>query len=146
MTREEIMSMDAGDLFAAAGEMLEAKFEKDNELTGPQIAVYTLWLFDMEVQNGGLSQFFQNSSGEFAPFVSSSLLVVDAVEYEALLAHFLDETDIDLETLEGCGDETHNAAYGEFDDRYYALYETQPLDEMAAAYIRAHAEAFGSEA
>lgn len=146
MTRQDIMTMDASNLFVAVGEMLEAKFNDENELTGAQIVAYTLYLFDLEVQNGGLSQFFTNSSGEFAPFVASALLAVDAVEYEALLAHFLDETAIDLETLEGCEDERHNAAYGEFDDRYYTLYETQPLDEMVAAYIRAHADAFGAEA
>ena len=146
MTREELMTMDASDLFGAVGEMLEAKFDAENELTGPQIVVYALWLFDMEVQNGGLSQFFQNSSGEVAPFVPSALLAVEADEYEALLAHFLDETDIDLEALEDCDDDRYSDAYAEFDDRYYALYEQQPLDEMVAAYIRAHADVFGAEA
>lgn len=145
MTREDIMTMDASNLFVAVGEMLEAKFDAENELTGHQITIYTLWLFDLEVQNGGLSQFFTNSSGEMAAFVPSALLAVEADEYEALLAHFLDETGLDLETLEGCEDEQHNAAYGEFDDRYYTLYETQPLDELAAAYIRAHADMFGAE-
>jgi len=142
MTREELMTMDASDLFVAVGEMLENRFEQENELTGPQIAVYTLYLFDLEVQNGGLSQFFLNSSGEFAPFVPSALLSVEADEYEALLAHFLDETDLDLKNLEDCDNEKYNAAYGEFDDRYYVLYESQPLDEMVAAYIREHADMF----
>ncbi len=142
MTREEMMTMDPSDLFVAMGEAMEKKFEQENELTGPQIAVYTLYLFDLEVQNGGLSQFFQNSSGEFAPFVPSALLTVEADEYEALLAHFLDETDIDLDTLEGCDDEQFGQAYEEFDDQYYALYEKQPLDELVAKYIREHADMF----
>ena len=142
MTREALLTMADADLTGTIGELLEKKFETENELTGPEIAVYTLWLFDLEVQNGGLCQFFQNSSGEFAPFVPSALLSVDAVEYEALLAHFLDETAMDLEHLDNCDDEAHNAAYAEFDDRYYALYEQQPLDAMVAAYIRAHADVF----
>ena len=142
MTREDMMTMEDANLFVAVGDALEKKFAQENELTGPQINVYTLYLFDLEVQNGGLNQFFQNSSGEFAPFIPSALLSVEADEYEALLAHFLDETDLDLENLEDCDNEKYNAAYVEFDDRYYALYETQPLDEMVAAYIRAHADMF----
>lgn len=144
MTREELMTMDDADLVAAIGEKLDRKFEAENELTGPEIVVYTLYLFDQEVQNGGLNQFFCNSSSEMAPFVPSSLLNVEADEYEALLAHFLDETAMELDSLDDADDEKYAEAYGEFDDAYYAMYSEQPLDEMTAAYIRAHADVFVS--
>ena len=32
--------------------------------------------------------------------------------------------------------------FDEFDDAYYALYETAPLDDPLAAYIRNHADSF----
>lgn len=142
MTHEEMMSLDDATLFLTLGGTLDRKFARENELQGAEIAVYTLWLFDQEVQNGGLSQFLGSETGEFAPIVPSALLTVDAVEYEALLAHFWDETDMDPESLDGCRMEKHHAAYGEFDDQYAALQEKQPLRTLVAAYIRDNAGAF----
>lgn len=157
LTKDEIAQMDGANLVQAVGAILEKQFEDENELTGPQIVAYTLWLLDMEVQNGGLCQFLVNPSREVAPFVPSALMSVDAPEYEALLAHFLEATGIDLENLKDedfdaqsyaeyiSRLEAHQEAYEEFDNAYYALYEEQPLDELVAKYIRAHAQAFARQ-
>ena len=36
-------------------------------LTEVELPIYTIWMFDEEVQNGGFSQYFYNQAGALAP-------------------------------------------------------------------------------
>lgn len=54
-------------------------------LTAPQRVVYCAYLFDAEVRNGGISQFFGNSSGRYAGETLEALRVLNHAEaYDAL--------------------------------------------------------------
>ncbi len=140
-SREALMKMDDATLISEVGMMVEKKCDDGIKLTEPEIVAFTLWLLDMEVQNGGLDQFFFNSSRAFAPCVPAALMSVDASEYEALLAHFLDETGINLSALPEDTD-AFKDAFEEFDSAYYALYESKPLEALTAKYIRDHLDVF----
>ena len=95
--------------------------------------------FDMEVQCGGLCQFFYNDCEE-APYVSQSLAEIGAAEYQRLYDDFIADNDIDISRLDEIEYEDMYDMYpfDDFDDDYYELYGRQPLETMLAAYIRAY--------
>lgn len=115
--------------------------------SGPRRVVYILSTFDSEVQNGGLCQFFVNSSREVAPFVCESLETVGATEHCLLLQDFVTKNGIDLSDLSsfiitsrrGYIKQTKRFDFDSFDERYYEL---PPLQELVTAYIRANIEEF----
>ena len=104
-----------------------------------QRVVYTVAEFDMEVQCGGLCQFFYNDCEE-APYVSQSLAEIGAAEYQRLYDDFIADNDIDISGLDEIEYEDMYDVYpfDDFDDDYYELYGRQPLETMLAAYIRAY--------
>ena len=108
-------------------------------LNDAQKVVYTVAEFDMEVQCGGLCQFFYNDCEE-APYVSQSLAEIGAAEYQRLYDDFIADNDIDISGLDEIEYEDMYDMYpfDDFDDAYYELYGRQPLETMLAAYIRAH--------
>jgi prepilin signal peptidase PulO-like enzyme (type II secretory pathway) len=59
------------------------------DLTKEQILAYSLYMFEMEVNNGGLCQFFVNSSRECAPFISEALEAIGATELINMLTGIL---------------------------------------------------------
>jgi hypothetical protein len=83
----------------------------------------------MEVQNGGLCQFFVNSSGELAPYIEDAMAEIGAEEHRALFAKFVTENEIDLNNMDSFRvtsvrqyrDQLERYDYGIFDDAYYDL-------------------------
>lgn len=61
--------------------------------------VYSLNEFEMEVNNGGLCQFFVNSSSECAPYISKALAAIGANELKTLFDNFINENNIDVNDL-----------------------------------------------
>lgn len=151
---EDLLTLSDEDLFetvSAQNEELTEDAEDAAEafkmLTGARRTVYVLWEFDLEVQNGGLCQFFVNSSRAVAPFVNEALQTVGAEEHRALLMEFVTENGIDLSNLEsfkvfstrGYGRQTRRYDFDVFDDKYYEL---PALQDMVTAYIKAHISEF----
>lgn len=60
---------------------------------------FVLYVFDMEFQNGGLCQFFVNSSRVYAPLVSEYLGIVGAAEHQKMFDDFVVSNKIDLSDL-----------------------------------------------
>ncbi|MBE6780232.1 MAG: DUF4375 domain-containing protein [Clostridia bacterium] len=61
--------------------------------------VYSLYKFEAEVNNGGLCQFFVNSSSECAPYISEALNEVGAINLKELFDNFIKENNIDVNDL-----------------------------------------------
>ncbi len=86
-------------------ELLEKCFNEEIQdedislLTDNEKIFYVLYTFDMEFQNGGLCQFFVNSSRNFAPYVSEYLEKVGAIEHKKLFDNFIKSNDINLNDL-----------------------------------------------
>lgn len=133
---ENIEDLSDYDLVEEAYFGLGDDFEAFNDA---QRVVYTVAEFDMEVQCGGLCQFFYNDCEE-APYVSQSLAEIGAAEYQRLYDDFIADNDIDISRLDEIEDEDMYDMYpfDDFDDDYYELYGRQPLETMLAAYIRAY--------
>ena len=130
---ENIEGLSDYDLVEEAYFGLGDDFEAFNDA---QRVVYTVAEFDMEVQCGGLCQFFYNDCEE-APYVSQSLAEIGAAEYQRLYDDFIADNDIDISGLDEIEYEDMYDMYP-FDDDYYELYGRQPLETMLAAYIRAY--------
>ena len=104
----------------------------------------------MEVQNGGLCQFFVNSSRDVAPYVVESLNEIGAINYKILLSNFVEEHNINLsdldsfmiEEVEEFEAQTKRYPFDDFDDKYYELYEKEPLEDLLISYAKKHLEDF----
>ena len=109
--------------------------------------VYVLSIFDMELNNGGLCQFFVNPSRSVAPYVDECLETVGAEEHRQLLAEFVGSNQIDLQDLDsfrtfsiqGYAKQTERFDFASFDN---AFYQFTPLQEYIVAYIKANISEF----
>lgn len=145
---EDLLTLPDDDLFETIYfqniDIAEAAEDEDKELeqfTGARKTVYVLGLFDSEIQNGGLCQFFVNSSRIVAPYVIESLRCVGADEHLNLFEEFITTNNIDISNLEsfkvfsirGFKKQTKRFDFDSFDDKYYEL---PALQEKVVSYIK----------
>ncbi len=122
-------------------ESAEDENKELEQFAGARRTVYILDLFDSEIQNGGLCQFFVNSSRAVAPYVSESLKLVGANEHHELFEHFITTNNIDVSDLElfkifskrGYIKQTKRFDFDAFDEAYYEL---PVLQEKIVEYIK----------
>ena len=109
--------------------------------------VYILNIFDLEIQNGGLCQFFVNSSRSLAPQIEECLKKVNASEHKELFSAFVSNNNIDLAHLESFESDTIDEYIAQtkrydfesFDDAYIKL---TPLQDYIVSYIKANISEF----
>ena len=149
MTAEELASLSDEDLVSAAlyrtdlkldaliGEELKTEETAEWVTLLPKLyrPLYILTEFEGEIMNGGLSQFFANSSGALTPLVSDALLEVGAAQHHALFSGFLIENGVDVTAPEDFETDENENLLEAFDERYYAM---PPLEQTLAAYLRAN--------
>ena len=143
MTAEALSRLPDSELVYAAFLRIQQQMKVGNAtaLSDEQCAVYVLFELDSEVNNGGLCQFFANSSRRVAPLVSQSLFWVGAEAHRALYDGFLEKNGIDAmdlrsfqsETVEQFLDQYKRYPFREFDSAYYDLL---PLQDYIAPFIR----------
>ena len=117
----------------------------ETKLTDEQKIVYSLNKFEAEVNNGGLCQFFVNSSSECAPYISKALAAVGAIEIKTLFDNFINENNIDVNDLSSFKisniDEyeaqTERFDFDGFDDRFY---QDENFHQQIIDYSRKHIE------
>lgn len=151
---EELLSLSDDDLFEAVyfqnldiAENAETEDEALAQFEGARRTVYVLSLFDAEVQNGGLCQFFVNSTRAVAPYVSEALNIVGATEQRELFEHFIASNNIDVSNLEsfavsdrrGYIKQTKRFDFAAFDDKYCNL---PALQDRIVEYIKANINLF----
>lgn len=118
-----------------------------NQISAEQRVFYIVSIYDMEVLNGGLCQFFSNSSQTLAPELEECLEIVGAADHKALFADFVQKNQIDLEDLSSFRaysvnefiQQTQRFDYDSFDADFVEL---PPLWEYLLTYVRAHPEVF----
>lgn len=145
--------MDDDTLFDAAIEKIDILVEINEEdaqnapLTLQQRYVYALNLLELEVNNGGLCQFFVNSSRAEAPYVSDGLAAIGAKEHKELFDGFISKYRIDVKDLSSFAvrrvrdfeKQAKRYPFDEYDDKFYTL---PSLREPLTAYIRANLSDF----
>ncbi len=142
---EGLLAMEDEDLYDAAACMSrDGVIEIDDpKLREELVNIYALTSFEMEVNNGGLCQFFVNSSGECAPYVSRALEAVGAGELQVRYDAFLRENQIDprdlssfkLQSVSDFADQEERFDYDSFDDAFYADCN---IHRQIIAYIQAN--------
>lgn len=145
---EALLSLSNEELFEAVyGQNLticEEADETDQEVllfTGARRTVFVVNTFDMEIQNGGLCQFFVNSSRSAAPYVSQALDAIGAEAHRKLFDEFIETNHIDVNNLdsfridriEDFQKQAKRFDFDTFDDRYYEL---DSLTDLVSNYIR----------
>ena len=151
---EDLLALSDDDLFETiylqnldiAGEA-EDEEKEIAQFSGARRTVYILGLFDAEIQNGGLCQFFVNSSRVVAPYVGEALKDVGADEHQNLFDTFVTANNIDVSDLEsfkifsirGFKKQSKRFDFDSFDDQYYKL---PALQENVVEYIKKHINEF----
>ena len=150
MTLQELEALPDDALFEAILARLEAMAEQKESLADAlyafndqQLAFFAANWYEGEVNNGGLCQFFVNSSSIVAPIMSDVLRHIGAEEHSALFTNFVQRNGIDLKDLSSFKirdfDEfeaqTQRYPFDDFDDVFYQL---EPVQRYLTAFARAH--------
>ncbi|MGH1429190.1 MAG: DMP19 family protein [Arenicella sp.] len=104
---------------------LDARKEQGEQLTEVELTVLAVEAFEREVNNGGFSQFFYNSSVEYAPIIVNSLKAIGCDEIARLSQKSIDLLGVDSldpDTIEERMDPDDDAleeALGDLDDIFY---------------------------
>lgn len=153
MTTEELSVLQDDALFSAAVARVEAYMDHEAQeesfaaLSLPQKVLYAVNCLEMEVNNGGLCQFFVNSSRMFAPYISEYLGIIGADAHKQLFDDFINRHGINLSDLssfqihriEDYENQTKRYPFDEYDDAFYQL---PSLEEVLTSYIKANLSFF----
>lgn len=133
---DSVMKLSNDDLYEAVYfKLLDFVESYENEesalavMNENQKVFYVLSLYDSEVQNGGLAQFFANSTSFLAPYISEALDKINAKEHKILFDNFLRNNNVTLtqETLEDffANNDIPDQSWENFDETYYTLSDIQ---------------------
>lgn len=149
MDASELKKLDDGELCDAVRFRIQSKvFASESiRLIPEEMVFYVVDTLDMEVNNGGLCQFFVNFGPPLATAVSQCLSIIGAEEHRAIYEKFLSEHEIDVTDL-SCFEIQDVSNYiqcaekypfEEFDDVYFTL---PPVQECLIPYVRTNIEKF----
>ena len=154
MSNEELAQLQDEALFEAAlirteneVDMYDDMIEGINSLIGAKKNFYITSYYEMEVNNGGLCQFFVNSSRYVAPELSMALDEIKALEHKKAFDTFVKKNNIDLNDLSSFDIEdvsefeqqNERYPFEAFDD---AFYDMKPIQDYLTEYIEKNIEQF----
>ena len=154
MPSADLPSLSDADLFYAVTMRTENKVDACHDLQEGLAALndkerifYAVNYLEVEVNNGGLCQFFVNASRAVAPLVSEYLGMIGAYEQQKLYDDFIgkyhiDVTDLssfDIESFEDFTAQYERYPFDEFDD---AFYKMKPLQDYLTKFVRDNIEDF----
>lgn len=104
---------------------------------------YVLYTYDMEIQNGGICQFFINSSRMYTSLISQYLQKVNAIEHQKLFDNLLSNIDIRIEDFTALKSSSAEVLkrvsekynFDEFDEQYMQL---DPIESYLRNLIKEH--------
>jgi len=154
MSNEDMAFLSDDELFAAVLFRTEQKVDSFDEwedginaLNNSQKIFYSISWFDLEINNGGLCQFFVNSSRLVAPYVSEYMRVIGANNHKNLFDKFISDNNIDLNNLSSFDIddvieyEKQTERY-HFDDFDYAFCNLEPLESYLKKFARENLKDF----
>lgn len=144
--------MDKNEILVMLSESESTAFGKQDfeEQSVPQKVFSSIWSLESEVNNGGFSQYFQNSSNETAGFVVDALRSIDAHQTaeickRALMIAFPMGLPSSPEAISAAAANFApdvEDALNSLDQDFYAY--PNDLTELLYAYVSAHPDEFGS--
>jgi hypothetical protein len=116
----------------------------------PQKVFSAIWAVESEVNNGGFSQYFLNSSAETAPFVVEALRTIDAPETaaiceRAIAAAFPSGLPVSEDTIRSAATEFSDEVLEkleELDQQFFSY--PHDLTDLLFTYVSGHPEEFGA--
>lgn len=152
LTSEIIDSMKDSELEQAVFDNLSIHFETDykdeydmvKRMSKGQQAIYTTFLVESEVNNGGFNQFYFNSSGIFAEMAIGGFQLIGAEKFANIMIEANRIYTENKEVLQAYDDGTVNSfcesykdnPLNELDEQFYNLYKEENLQELKVIYIR----------
>ena len=148
MSTEELACLDDEELFQAIGVRMEKKmYDKDTmeegfaALNEYEKAIYSTYYLEAEVNNGGLCQYFVNSSRITAPYVSEGLALIGAEQHRKAFDDFITQNNIDVTDLSSFvisnvkefEEQTKRYPFDDFDD---AFYEMESIESYLIPFVR----------
>lgn len=152
MSNEDMVSLSDDELFEAALFRIEHKVdsyddweEGVNSLNNSQKIFYSINWLETEVNNGGLCQFFVNSSRMVAPNVSEYMNIIGANNHKNLFDKFIADNNIDLHNLSSFDiddvdeyeKQTERYPFDDYDD---AFCDMEPLEIYLKKFAREHSK------
>ncbi len=122
--------------------------ENMSVLTEAERVFFVTQSVEMEVNNGGFSQFFYNSSGDFANEIESAFIAIGAVKTAAICKQAVDsfgcaipsDADERADLLDSIDSEAFDAKLSVCDDAFFAYEED--LNTLNYEYVLAHKDQF----
>ncbi len=132
------------------GDNYEKEYKIITGLSKERQAIYTIWLVDAEVNNGGFNQFYFNSSGQFAELATGGFKLIGAVKFAELMQKantiFIKGnkkiTEKQDGSLEGFSESYEDNPLNELDSEFYDLYQNEDLNKLQVNFIRNNKDKF----
>lgn len=117
---------------------------KEEKYTEQQLIVISTMEYHNEVMNGGLCQFFSNSSRFLAPILSKSLEQVGANKHKVHFDKFIKQNSIDVNDLNSFESEDvdtfinqyNRYPFDDFDSKFYDIDIEEDLGNLIIEYTR----------
>ena len=154
MSNEDMASLSDDELFEAVLSRTEHKVDSFDEwedgvnsLNNSQKIFYSINWLEVEVNNGGLCQFFVNSSRMVAPYISEYMSIICANDHKELFDKFITNNNIDLYNLssfdiDDVDEYEKQTERYPFDDYDEAFYDMESLEVYLKRFAREHLEDF----
>ena len=154
MSAEELLALSDDELLAVVWmrtERVVAGFDSErralDNMNDAQKNFYIIQYYVLQVNDGGLCQYFANAGRDTAFFLSDALTAVGAEEHRALFEAFLHDNKVATAALLSFAVDNSrdfkkmekSYPFEEFNTSFYAL---APLTESVAAYVRENIGAF----
>ena len=154
MSAEELAALPDDELLNAVNARIAAVIGDEEDetarialLNNEQRIIYVADLYQAEVNNGGLCQYFVNDSRFTAPMLCDALATIGAEAHRMHFDVFIRDNAIDLTNLESFAI-NHIRQYAKMEKRYpfeafdNAFYAMPSIEEPILAFIRTHITKF----
>lgn len=141
--KEKLLELEDEEFYEAVNCLCEdAVYDiHAKDISHTQIIAYSLFNFEAEVNNGGLCQFFVNSSSECAPFMIEAFETVGAADLKMLFSQFVQENNIDvcnlssfkIKDIDEYEAQTERFDFDSFDNQFY---EVEDFHQQIINYCR----------
>ena len=146
-TVDELISFEGryriDSLVLVIEQALDQKSARDGDsLTAPERVILAVEALEREVNNGGYSQFFINSSREYAPLITDSLQLIGCLATAALTQQAIQALRLPRHTMQAIESEMNkedprrDAILSELDAQYFKTRENIP--EKLFSFIKLH--------
>lgn len=155
MSAEELIALPDDELVHAVIDRADAKHggnaaEETGKLSEPERWAYVAARYDMEFMNGGLCQYFANSSRFTAPYLADALYAIGANKTQRHFSDFVTKHGIDVAELGMFAGDSHTEylkntqryPFDEFDETCAAINEDENLQALIEQYVRTHLSVF----